>query len=82
MNGRHFADHTEDRNVLLAANADVVLDLVDSHVPLIRDEWRNQAGETMVVEAAWPFGASQAARFGAPEISLSSEHDRRRSRAG
>ena len=59
---------------------DVVLDLIDGHVPLIRYEWRNQAGETMVVEAAWPFDSSQSANFGAPEISLSGRHDRGRTR--
>ena len=68
VNGRHFAGHGEDPSALVAANADVVLDLIDGHVPLIRYEWRNQAGETMVVEAAWPFDSSQSADFGAPDI--------------
>jgi hypothetical protein len=81
VNGRHFADDGDDRSALLAANADVVLDLVDGHVPLIRYEWRNQAGDTMVVEAAWPFDSSQTAQFGAPDIHLSGGHDGRRSRA-
>jgi hypothetical protein len=80
VNGRHFADDGDDRTTLLAANADVVLDLVDDHVPLIRYEWHNQAGETIVVEAAWPFDPSQAARFGAPDVRLSGGHDGSHSR--
>lgn len=80
VNGRHFAEDGDDSGALLAANADVVLDLVDNHVPLIRYEWRNQAGDTMVVEAAWPFDSSQTAKFGAPDIRLSDGHDGRRSR--
>jgi hypothetical protein len=80
VNGRHFAEAGDDRGALLAANADVVLDLVDNHVPLIRYEWRNQAGDTMVVEAAWPFDSSQTAKFEAPDIRLNSGHDGPRSR--
>ncbi len=78
--GRHFAGDDDDPNALLAANEDVLLDLTDGHVPLIRYEWRNQAGETMVVEAAWPFDSPQSAEFGAPQIRRSDSYDRRQPR--
>jgi hypothetical protein len=32
----------------------LTIDLTDERRPLVRYEWRNQAGETLVVEASWP----------------------------
>jgi hypothetical protein len=68
VGGRHFAGNGQNPSALRAANAEVVLDLTDGHVPLVRYEWRNQAGETMIVEAAWPFDASTSAAFGEPKV--------------
>jgi hypothetical protein len=68
VHGRHFAANGDDSRALRAANENVVLDLVEGRVPLIRYEWRNRAGETMVVEAAWPFDRSQSAELGVPGV--------------
>ena len=75
VHGRHFARNGDDARALRAANEDLVLNLTDSHVPLIRYEWHNQAGETMVVEAVWPFDSSPSASFRGPDIRRSGGHD-------
>lgn len=58
VRGRHFAGSADKQSTVRAANEDVVLDLVDGHAPLLRYEWHTRAGETMIVEAAWPFDTS------------------------
>jgi hypothetical protein len=55
VRGRHFARRGERPSALRAATDEVVLDLTDAITPLVRYEWRSPAGETIVVEAAWPF---------------------------
>lgn len=75
VQGRHFAGNGDDHGSRLAANADVVLNLTKSQPPLIRYEWHNRAGETMVVEAVWPFDSSPSAEFRGPDIRRAGGHD-------
>jgi hypothetical protein len=75
VHGRHFARAGDDRNQLVAANADLLLDLTRSEIPLIRYEWHNRAGETMVVEAVWPFDAVPSASLREPDARRNSGHD-------
>jgi hypothetical protein len=73
--GRHFANRGDDPGALLAANEDVLLNLTGARVPVIRYEWHNQAGETLIVEAAWPFDSTPPVELRGPDIRRSGGYD-------
>jgi len=75
LQGRHFAGNGVRPTELRAGNEAVVHDLTAGTGPLVRYEWRNQAGETMIVEAAWPF-ATKSADFGEPSVRREPGFDR------
>ena len=82
VHGRHFARNGDDASALRAANEDLVHDLTDGQVPLIRYEWHNQAGDTMVVEAVWPFDSSPSVSSRGPDLRHSGDQDSWRPRDG